>query len=212
MSRKLALKSYTERMSFNPEITREDKAMEKIYNENREIIQQEAIPESTPENNNLPKPLEGRDERDKYSLLLADSIYKYKETLEDKKGLLPGYISTINERFPELAEKEEWGQFLKTADQLINDLASMRQNIDEIKKAGDSCRLEKLKDEAEELKDKAKHLLDNLDDAITEEAILFDLSVISMYYHIANLAERTLVLYLRIKGYEELHQDEQHNE
>lgn len=193
--------------------------MDKTHNKNRETIftlsyqdaiQQEATPESIPENNNSSRSLEGED--DMYISALASCIYGYKETLEDKKDLLPGYISTINDRFSELTEKEEWGQFLKTADQLINDSASMRQNIDEIKKAGDSCRLEELKDEAEELKDKVKHLLDDLGDAITEEAILYDLFVISMYDHIVDLKECTFGLYLSIKGYEKLHQDEQHNE
>ena len=128
--------------------------MEKMYNENRnaifppsyqDAIQQEATPESIPENNNSSRSLESED--DIYASALASCIYGYKKTLEDKEELLPGYINTINERFPELTKKEEWVQFLKTADQLINDLASMRQNIDEIKKAGDSCRLGELKDE-----------------------------------------------------------------
>lgn len=189
--------------------------MDKTHNKNRETIftssyqdaiQQEATPESIPENNNSSRSLEG-DEDDMYISALASCIYGYKQTLEDKKGVLPGYISTINERFPKLIEKEEWGQFLKTADQLINDSASMCQNIDEIKKAGDSCRLEELKDEAEKLKDKVEHLLDDLGDAITEEAMRCDLFVISMYYHIVDLTDRTLGLYLSIKGYEKLHQD-----
>lgn len=196
--------------------------MNKAPNNVREIIytpsdkwdaQQEETSLTELKNDTLSQTFDNESE-EAYNSALESAIYGCKDFLEDKKDLLPGYISAIKEKFPEEFDtKEEWEQFLSSADQFTVNSEHLCQKINDIEKGGDSRRLKELREEASELDDVSKKLLQDIDNAISkEEEMKYELYVNLLCEHILRLGDCTRTLHGSIKGYEKLHQDEQHNE